>query len=76
MRTKYGVGSPLIDSCVFSNLHRDRQIGSDCFLATCVPIIGDEEDWDTEYANPSHPMISPEVEFIGDLKFYIANNES
>lgn len=61
---------------VFSNLHRGRQIGSDCFLAICVPIIGDEEDWDNEYASPSKPMISPEVKFIGDLKFYLGDNEA
>ena len=32
---------------IFSNLHRERQIGSDCFLASSVP-IGDEGDWDNE----------------------------
>ena len=59
----------------FSTLHRDRQIGSDCFLATSVPIIGDGKDSDAEYS-PSRSMISPDVKFIGDLKFYIASSEA
>lgn len=33
---------------IFSDLHREKQIGSDCFLARSVPIEGDEEDWDSE----------------------------
>lgn len=35
----------------FLNLHRERQIGSDCFLASSVPIEGDEEDCDNEYVS-------------------------
>jgi hypothetical protein len=61
---------------VFSNLHRGRQIGSDCFLATCVPIIGDEEDCDSEYARPVGANHLTQIKFVGDLKFYIANNEA
>src|SRR5438045_1028076 len=37
---------------IFSSLHEERQIGSDCFLASSVPIEGGEEDWDKEHASP------------------------
>ena len=29
---------------IFSDLHREKKIGSDCFLASSIPIEGDEED--------------------------------
>ena len=32
---------------IFSDLHGERQIGSDFFLASRVPIEGDEEEWVT-----------------------------
>lgn len=61
---------------VFSNLHRERQIGSDCFLASSVPIVGDEEDWDNEYASPRETDDRREIKFVGELEFYIANSEA
>ncbi len=45
---------------VFSKLHKNRQIGSDCFLASKVPIEGDEEDWDAiceEYGSDEVSLI-------------------
>jgi hypothetical protein len=61
---------------IFSNLHRERQIGSDCFLASSVPIESDEEDWDHEYASPLETNNLREIKFVGELKFYIANSEA
>lgn len=61
---------------IFSNLHRERQIGSDCFLASRVPIEGDEEDWDNEYASPLETDDLRGVKFVDELKFYIANSEA
>lgn len=60
---------------IFSNLHRERQIGSDCFLASSVPIVGDEEDWDNEYASPRETDDRREIKFVDGLEFYIANSE-
>jgi hypothetical protein len=61
---------------VFFNLYGERQIGSDCFLASSVPIEGDEEDWDNKYA--SQPAINNhrEMTFVDGLKFYIADSEA
>ena len=61
---------------VFSNLHRERLIGSDCFLASSVPIEGDEEDWDNEYANPLETDDLREIKLVGELEFSIANSEA
>ena len=61
---------------IFSNLHRERQIGSDCFLASSVPIEGDEEDWDNERASPLETNDLREIKLVGELKFYIANSEA
>ncbi len=60
---------------IFSSLHRE-QIGSDCFLASSVPIEGDEEDWDKECASPLKTNPLGEIKFIGELEFYIASNEA
>lgn len=61
---------------IFSNLHRERQIGSDCFVASGVPIEGDEEDWDSERASPLETNDLVEIKLVGELKFYIANSEA
>ena len=61
---------------IFSNLHRERQIGSDCFLASSVPIEGDEEDCDNEYASPLETDGLREIKFVDELEFYIANSEA
>lgn len=61
---------------IFSNLHRERQIGSDCFLAGSVPIEGDEEDWNNEHASPLEKNDLTKIKFVGELKFYIANSEA
>lgn len=61
---------------IFSNLHGERQIGSDCFLASSVPIEGEEEDWDNEYARPPATDNFREMTFVDGLKFYIANSEA
>jgi hypothetical protein len=60
---------------VFSNLHKERQIGSDCFLASSVPIEGDEEDWDDEYPQPLETDDCREIKLVDNLEFYIANSE-
>jgi hypothetical protein len=61
---------------IFSHLHRERQIGSDCFLAGSVPIEGDQEDSDNEHASPFETNNLREIKFVGELKFYIANSEA
>jgi uncharacterized protein (DUF1499 family) len=61
---------------IFSNLHRERQIGSDCFLASSVPIEGDEEDGDKEYASTLETDDLREIKFVDELEFYIANSEA
>lgn len=61
---------------VFSNLHRERQIGSDCFLASSVPIEGGEEDWVKEYVSPLETDDLREIKFVDRLEFYIANTEA
>lgn len=61
---------------IFSNLYRERQIGSDCFLASSVPIEGDEEDWDNEYASPRETDDLREIKFVDELEFYIAKSEA
>ena len=60
---------------IFSNLHRERQIGSDCFLASGVPIESDEEDSDKEYAGPLGSDEFREIKFVNKLEFYIAKSE-
>lgn len=59
----------------FSDLHGERQIGSDCFLTSSVP-IGDEEDWDNEYAGLHETDDRREIKFVDKLEFYIANREA
>jgi hypothetical protein len=61
---------------VFSNLHRERQIGSDCFLATSVPMEGHEEDWNNEDGSLLEPKDLREKKFVGKLEFDIANSEA
>ena len=61
---------------IFSNLHRETKIGSDCFLARCVPIEGEEEDWDNEYASPLETGDLRGIKFVDELKFYIADSEA
>jgi hypothetical protein len=61
---------------IFSNLHRERQIGSDCFLANRVPIEGDEEDWINEYASPPETDDLKGIKFVDELEFYTADSEA
>jgi hypothetical protein len=61
---------------IFSNLHGETKIGSDCFLASSVPIEGDEEDCDNEYASQPATDDLREMTFVDGLKFYIANSEA
>src|SRR5215207_1128267 len=61
---------------IFSNLHGETKIGSDCFLASSVPIEGDEEGWDNEYNRPSATDDLREMTFVNGLMFYIANSEA
>ena len=61
---------------IFSNLHGEKKIGSDCFLASSVPIKGEEEDWDNEYARPPATDKLREMTFVDGLKFYIADSEA
>jgi hypothetical protein len=60
---------------IFSELHRERKIGSDCFLASSVP-IDDEEDWDNEYGGPLENDDRREIKFVDKLEFHIANSEA
>jgi hypothetical protein len=60
---------------VFSDLHRERQIGSDCFLATSVPMEGHEEDWNNEDVS-LEPDNLRKKKFVGELEFHIANSEA
>jgi hypothetical protein len=60
---------------VFPNLHRERRIGSECFLASSVPIEGDEQDGD-EYASPLETDELRQIKFVDELEFYIANSEA
>lgn len=61
---------------IFPNLHTKRQIGSDCFLASGVPIEGDKEDWNNEDASPVKTDNLRKIKFVGELEFYIANSEA
>ena len=60
---------------IFSNLYREKQIGNDCFLASSVPIQGDEEDRENEYASPLETDDLREIKFVGELEFYIASSD-
>ena len=60
---------------IFSTLHREGHIGSDCFLASRVPNEGDEEDWDNENAIPLETNDLREIKFVNELEFQIANSE-
>lgn len=61
---------------IFSKLHGERQIGTDCFLASSVPIQGEEEDWDYHNARPRETDDLRVIKVLGKLEFYIANGES
>lgn len=61
---------------IFSNLHRETKIGSDCFVASGVPIEGDEEDRDNEHYSPLETNDLREIKFVGELRFCIANSEA
>jgi hypothetical protein len=61
---------------VFSNLHTGRHVGSDCFLASGVPIEGDEEDWDNENASSRESDDLREIKLVDGLEFYLANSEA
>lgn len=61
---------------IFSDLHREKKIGSDCFLASSIPIEGDEEDWDNENSRPLETDDHREIKFVDKLEFYIANSEA
>ena len=61
---------------IFSALHGERQIGSDFFLASRVPIEGDEEEWENEYTGLPETDDHREVKFVEELEFYVANSEA
>lgn len=61
---------------IFSSLHKEGQIGSDCFVASGVPIVGNEADWENEYASPLETNDLREIKLVGELKFYIANGDA
>jgi hypothetical protein len=61
---------------IFFNLYGEAKIGSDCFLASGVPIEGDEEDWGHGYARPPATDNLREMTFVDGLKFYIAGSEA
>jgi len=56
---------------IFSSLHKEGQIGSDCFVASGVPIVGNEAD-----ASPLETNDLREIKLVGELKFYIANGDA
>jgi hypothetical protein len=60
---------------IFSDLHGERQIGSDFFLASRVPIEVDEEEWDVENASRPESDDRREIKFVDELEFYVANSE-
>lgn len=60
---------------IFSHLRGERQIGSDFFLSSRVPIEGDEEEWDNEYASRPESDDRREIKFVDELEFYVANSE-
>lgn len=61
---------------IFSSLRKEGQIGSDCFVASGVPIVGNEADWENEYASPLETNDVREIKLVGELKFYIANGDA
>ena len=61
---------------VFSQLHKDRQIGSDSFLVSSVPIEDDEEYWNNEYDSSLEADGLRNSKFVNELEFYIANTEA
>ena len=61
---------------IFSTLHREGHIGSDCFLASRVPNECDEEDWDNENASALETNDLREIKFVNELEFQIANSEA
>ena len=61
---------------IFSNLHGETKIGSDCFLASSVPLEGGEEGWNNEYTSPPATGNLREMTFVDGLMFYIANSEA
>ncbi len=61
---------------IFSSLHREKQVGSDCFLASSVPIEGDEKDRDNKYSRPLETDDLREIKFVDELEFYIANSDA
>ena len=61
---------------IFSNLHRERQIGSDCFLASSVPIEGDEEILNDKDYSLLEPDNLRGKKLVGELEFYTSNSEA
>lgn len=61
---------------VFSDLHVKRCIGSDCFLASRVPIEGDEKHRDDGDAGRSAADGHREMTCVDGLMFYVANDEA
>jgi hypothetical protein len=61
---------------IFSNLHGERRIGSDCFLASRVPSEGVEEDWDNEYPSPPANDAPGGIKFVDGLEFHVADSET
>jgi hypothetical protein len=53
-----------------------RQVGSDCFLASSVPIEGDEEDWDNQNASSRESYDLRDIKLVDGLEFYRANGEA
>ena len=61
---------------IFSSLHKEGHIGSDCFLASGVPIVGNEAERENVYASPRQTNDLREIKLVGELKFYIANGDA
>lgn len=61
---------------IFSDLHGERQIGSDYFLASRVPMESDEEEWDNEYVSRPESNTPGKIKFIDKLVFYVTNSEA
>jgi len=58
---------------IFADLHQQKRIGSDYFIASSIPHIDEEEEWDDEDA-PSTMPPSGVMKMVGMWPFYLAED--
>lgn len=60
---------------VFAELHEQKHIGTEYFIASRIPIIDDGDEWDSEEDTSLQIDSSGELKIVGNWKFVLAESK-